>query len=79
MKRILVVEDDRTTQHLVTSILKSSGYEVTAVSDGAAALEELRRDHFDLVLTDIWMPQHERPGPAGRDAQAATSAARLWC
>jgi len=56
MKRILVVEDDRTTQHLVTSILKSSGYDITAVSEGGAALEELRRDHFDLVITDVWMP-----------------------
>ena len=56
MKRILVVEDDRTTQHLVSSILKGSGHEVNAVNDGAAALEELRREAYDLVLTDIWMP-----------------------
>jgi CheY-like chemotaxis protein/anti-sigma regulatory factor (Ser/Thr protein kinase) len=56
MKRILVVEDDRTTQHLVASVLKGSGHTVTAVGDGAAALDELRRDHYDLVLTDIWMP-----------------------
>ena len=56
MKRILVVEDDRTTQHLVSSILKGGGHAVTAVSDGAAALDELRRQDYDLVLTDIWMP-----------------------
>ena len=57
MNRILLVEDDRTTQHLLGSILKSGGYEVTAVDDGAAALELLRAREFDLVLTDIWMPQ----------------------
>jgi CheY-like chemotaxis protein/anti-sigma regulatory factor (Ser/Thr protein kinase) len=57
MKRILVVEDDLTTQHLVSSILKGSGHAVTAMSDGTAALEELRRTDYDLVLTDIWMPQ----------------------
>jgi len=56
MKRILVVEDDRTTQHLIGSILKTSGYTVTAVSDGAAALDEVRREPYDLVITDIWMP-----------------------
>ena len=56
MKRILVVEDDRTTQHLVSSILKSCGHAVTAVGDGTAALDELRREKYDLVLTDIWMP-----------------------
>ena len=57
MKRILVVEDDRTTQHLVSSILKGGGHAVTAVSDGAEALAELRAHEFDVVLTDIWMPQ----------------------
>src|SRR5215831_13819930 len=56
MKRILVVEDDRTTQYLVSSILKSGGHAVTAVNDGAAAMNELGRQEYDLVLTDIWMP-----------------------
>ena len=57
MKQILLVEDDRTTQHLIGSILKSAGFEVTAVNDGAEALRELQSREFDLVLTDIWMPQ----------------------
>jgi two-component system response regulator AtoC len=56
MKRILLVEDDRTTQHLVSSILKGAGHTVTAVSDGAAAMNELRGQEYDLVLTDVWMP-----------------------
>jgi CheY-like chemotaxis protein/anti-sigma regulatory factor (Ser/Thr protein kinase) len=51
------VEDDRTTQHLVTSILRGGGYAVHAATDGAAALAELGREDYDLVLTDIWMPQ----------------------
>jgi len=57
MKRILVVEDDRTTQHLIGSILKTHGYEVIAAADGAEALQRLRSQPFDLVLTDIWMPE----------------------
>jgi CheY-like chemotaxis protein len=57
VKRILVVEDDRTTQHLVTSILKGGGHAVTAVGDGTEALNELRSKDYDLVLTDIWMPE----------------------
>jgi len=56
MKRILVVEDDRTTQHLVAAILKGGGYEVSTAGDGAEALQKLRAHPFDLVLTDIWMP-----------------------
>ena len=57
MKRILVVEDDRTTEHLISGILKNGGYSVTAVADGEAALTELRSQPFDLLITDIWMPQ----------------------
>ena len=57
MKRILLVEDDRTTLHLIGSILKSGGYEVIAAEDGAEALRKLRAQHIDLVLTDIWMPE----------------------
>ena len=56
MKRILVVEDDRTTQHLIAGILKGHGYEVATAGDGAEALDKLRAQSFDLVLTDVWMP-----------------------
>jgi len=56
MKRILVVEDDLTTQHLVASVLRGGGYEVITAADGAAALEQLRAQGFDLLVTDIWMP-----------------------
>jgi CheY-like chemotaxis protein/anti-sigma regulatory factor (Ser/Thr protein kinase) len=57
MKSILVVEDDRTTRYLLRSVLKAAGFSVDAVGDGGAALEKLRERHFDLVLTDIWMPR----------------------
>ena len=57
MKQILVVEDDRTTQHLLASILKNAGYSVTLAADGVEALEKLSAGGFDLVITDIWMPK----------------------
>src|SRR5690348_3568354 len=57
MKRILVVEDDRTTLHLLSSILKGGGYAVSTAGDGAEALEKLRAEPCDLVLVDIWMPR----------------------
>ena len=57
MKRILVVEDDRTTRHLLNHVLTGAGYEVRLAEDGAAGLEALRGGAFDLVLLDVWMPR----------------------
>lgn len=57
MKRVLVVEDDRGTRHLIRSILQQEGFEITAAGDGLAALKKLRQSRFDLVLLDVWMPR----------------------
>ncbi len=54
--RILVAEDNAINIMVVRTILEKSGYSVVTVSDGSAALEELSRNHFDLVLMDISMP-----------------------
>jgi CheY-like chemotaxis protein len=56
MPRILVVDDDRSTRHLVRLQLRSAGYSVETAGGGIAALARLRRKHFDLVLLDVWMP-----------------------
>lgn len=54
--RILVVEDDPDGRALVTRFLESAGYEVVATEDGADALMRLGEESFDLVLSDINMP-----------------------
>ena len=54
MSRILVVDDDRVTRHLLESILKQAGYEVVTAGSGEEALE--RAAGTDLVLLDVWMP-----------------------
>ena len=56
-KRILVVEDDRPFRHALCKLLRSAGFLVTAAKDGLAALEELGRKSFDLVLLDIMLPR----------------------
>ncbi len=56
MQRILVVDDDRSTRHLIGLQLRSAGYSVETAVDGASALARLGRKPFDLVLLDIWMP-----------------------
>ena len=53
---VLVVDDEEKIRNLVTSYLRSEGYDVMAVDDGAAAVDMVRRHHPDLVVLDIRMP-----------------------
>ncbi len=55
-RRILVAEDNAINVMVVRTILEKAGYSVVTVADGNAALEQLSRAHFDLVLMDISMP-----------------------
>lgn len=54
--RILLAEDDNTNRSLMAEMLRQLGATVTAVGDGAAAVEEVARDEFDVVLLDLNMP-----------------------
>jgi predicted GH43/DUF377 family glycosyl hydrolase len=54
--KILVVEDEPINQRMVEGILKSAGYEVRVAPDGIVAMTEIIKEDFDLVLTDIAMP-----------------------
>ncbi|MBI3696274.1 MAG: response regulator [Acidobacteria bacterium] len=57
MKKILVVEDDRTARYLLSRTLKAAGFSVSTAQDGMLGLQQLRKKHFDLVLLDVWMPK----------------------
>jgi CheY-like chemotaxis protein/anti-sigma regulatory factor (Ser/Thr protein kinase) len=57
MSRILVVDDDRTTRHVLRKVLTSAGFSVTVAKDGLEALEVLRKRRFDVLLLDVWMPR----------------------
>src|SRR4029079_1639998 len=46
MSRILVVEDDRATRHLLGEVLKNAGHTVVAAKDGAGALKEVAGSAF---------------------------------
>ncbi len=54
--RILVVEDDPTVADVVTRYLAREGFEVTAVGDGALALERTETAPPDLVVLDLMLP-----------------------
>ncbi|HVU00145.1 MAG TPA: response regulator [Polyangiaceae bacterium] len=55
--RVLVVDDSPTIRKVVVSILGDRGYETAAAENGEDALEKLREERFDLVLTDFVMPK----------------------
>ena len=57
MTRILLAEDDEAMRVYLARSLERSGYRVTAVDRGTAALPLLEAEHFDLLLTDIVMPE----------------------
>jgi CheY-like chemotaxis protein/chemotaxis signal transduction protein len=54
---ILVVDDSYTTRELEKTILESFGYEVETSVDGVDALEKIKKNPFDLILTDVQMPK----------------------
>ena len=55
-KRILVAEDNKINFFVANKFLESWGVIVTHVENGALALEEIRRQEFDLILMDLHMP-----------------------
>jgi DNA-binding response OmpR family regulator len=55
--RILVVEDEASLRDGIVDLLDGDGHEVTAVGDGAAAVETGLRDPFDLVVLDLMLPK----------------------
>ncbi|PPQ46050.1 DNA-binding response regulator [Paenibacillus peoriae] len=57
MFQILVAEDDKNTAKLMKTIIGSAGYEVFLAENGIAALEILDKQHIDLIVLDIMMPQ----------------------
>jgi two-component system cell cycle response regulator CpdR len=57
MIRILLAEDDASMRAYLTRALERSGYSVVAVDRGTAAAPLLETESFDLLLTDIVMPE----------------------
>ena len=55
--RVLVVDDERSMRELLAIVLKRDGYEVLVAENGRAALDLLRRERVDILITDIRMPE----------------------
>ncbi len=69
--RILLAEDDTVMREYLTRALEKSGYAVAAVDRGTAALPLLQSESFDLLLTDIVMPEMDGIELAQKAAEIA--------
>ena len=56
-QRVLAVDDEEEVRRLISVILGREGYKVTSAENGSVALEHLEREPFDLVITDLNMPE----------------------
>lgn len=56
MFTILVVEDDQNIRKLMCAVLKQHGFEAYEAKDGVQALDVMEKQHIDLVVLDLMMP-----------------------
>ncbi len=56
MSKILIVDDNRQSQYMLSHLLKGNGFEVRVASNGAEALALAREEAPDLIIADILMP-----------------------
>ena len=74
MARILVIDDDEQIRNMLHIMLKNEGYDVAEAPEGKVALELFSRAPFDVVITDIVMPEKE-----GLETIMALDGARALC
>lgn len=59
MAKILLIDDMAGVRRTVSAVLKRAGHKVTEADDGGIGLQLLKSDQFDLVITDMLMPNHD--------------------
>ena len=57
MTKILLAEDDTDMRRFLVKALQTAGYEVISYDNGLSAYQRLREEPFELLLTDIVMPE----------------------
>jgi two-component system cell cycle response regulator CpdR len=57
MSKILLAEDDNDMRRFLVKALMNAGYEVVSFDNGLSAYQRLREEPFELLLTDIVMPE----------------------
>ncbi len=58
-KNILVIDDEKLVRDFLCTVLEKAGYTVSCAENGNRGLQLLKKDHFDIVITDMVMPDRE--------------------
>ncbi|MDP8996454.1 MAG: response regulator [Pseudomonadota bacterium] len=69
MVKILLAEDDDDLRKFLVKALEKAGHQVKSFAEGASAYEEIKQEAFDLLLTDIVMPEMDGIELARRAAE----------
>ena len=59
MNWILIIDDDSVFRKMLNLMLNKAGYQVLEASNGREGLELYKKEHVDLVVTDVFMPEME--------------------
>src|ERR1700686_987652 len=70
MTKILLAEDDTDMRRFLVKALQTAGYEVISYDNGLSAYQRLREEPFELLLTDIVMPEMDGIELARRGGEA---------
>ena len=57
MQKILLAEDDNDMRRFLVKALENAGYRVSSFDNGLSAYQRLREEPFEMLLTDIVMPE----------------------
>ena len=81
-EKILVVDDEEAIREVISTLLDAQGFRCTTCANGRLGLEAFRKDSYDLVLSDIVMPEmdgltatreiRKLPAPVGRVRPSST-------
>jgi len=55
--KILIVDDKEENLYLLETLLKGNDYETILAKNGVEALDKLRKDSMDMIISDILMPR----------------------
>ena len=55
--KILIVDDLQENRYLLEAMLSAQGFETESASNGIEALEHLKKQHFDAIISDLLMPK----------------------
>lgn len=69
MSKILLAEDDTDMRRFLVKALQNAGFEVTSYDNGLSAYQRLREEPFEMLLTDIVMPEMDGIELARRAAE----------